>query len=66
MEGFMPKQEAHEVADFLFWLVGEITETYDTASSDVAGIAYCLCRISFEILTVHGVDKEGTRETHAG
>lgn len=50
--GFMPQDDSHEVADFLYWLMAEKDQVRYTSSSDVAGIAYCLCHLSFEILTV--------------
>lgn len=52
VEGYMPKDEANEVADFLYWVVAGDTEVRYTSSSDVAGIAHCLINLSFEILTV--------------
>ena len=45
-----------EVADFLHWLVAKKDQAQYTSSSDVAGIAYCLCHLSFEILTVENFD----------
>ena len=50
--GFMPQDDSHEVADLLYWLIAEKDQVWYTSSSDVAGIAYCLCHLSFEILTV--------------
>lgn len=52
VEGYMPKDEANEVADFLYWVVAGDTEVRYTSSSDVAGIAHCLINLGFEILTV--------------
>lgn len=50
--GFMPQDDSHDVADLLYWLLAEKHQVGYTSSSDVAGIAYCLCHLSFEILTV--------------
>ena len=61
--GFMPQQECHEVADSLHWIIAQNTETHFTSSSDVAGIAYCLCRLSFEILSVENFGQGPVRDT---
>lgn len=54
-DGFMPTGDVGMMTDFLFWLVGETSETYWTSSSDVAGVAYCLTFLGFDILRVKGL-----------
>ena len=54
-DGFMPSGDAPMMVDFLFWLIGETTETYTTSSSDVAGVAYCLTFLGFDTLGVEGL-----------
>ncbi|CZR65888.1 uncharacterized protein PAC_15788 [Phialocephala subalpina] len=54
-DGFMPSGDAPMMVDFLFWLIGETSETYTTSSSDVAGVAYCLTFLGFDILGVEGL-----------
>ena len=63
LEGLMPKNEAPQVADFFYWLVAQTSETYYTSSSDLAGIAYCMCRLSFEILKIENFGQPSARET---
>ncbi|KAF2113305.1 kinase-like domain-containing protein [Lophiotrema nucula] len=48
----MPKDDANEVANFLYWVIAGSSDKLDTSSTDVAGIAYCLTHLGFEILSV--------------
>ena len=52
--GDMPSEEAAGVAEFLYWILCRDDEdkVHYTSSSDIAGIALCLTRMSFEILNV--------------
>jgi hypothetical protein len=52
MGGYMIRDEASDVADFLYWLFAGDTEKFTTPSSDVTGIAVCLAHLSFEIFDV--------------
>jgi hypothetical protein len=54
-DGFMPPGDAALVVDFLFWLLAETSEIYTTSSSDVAGVAYTLTFLGFDILRVEGL-----------
>jgi hypothetical protein len=61
----MPKEEANEVADVLYWIVcgkDDATVRY-TSSSDVAGMALCLTNLSFEILRVENFGPAPTSST---
>ncbi|KAH8748077.1 hypothetical protein F5882DRAFT_422203 [Hyaloscypha sp. PMI_1271] len=58
-DGFMPSGDAPMMVDFLFWLIGETSETYTTSSSDVAGVAYCLTSLGFDTLGVEGLPNIG-------
>jgi hypothetical protein len=51
----MPLGEAREITRFLYWLLAEDSDSFTTSSSDVAGIAHCLSRVGFDILSVSGI-----------
>lgn len=61
--GFIREDEAFEIADFLYWLLAGDAEVRHTSSSDVAGIAYCLVHLSFEILSLSGFGAVVERDT---
>lgn len=54
LTGTIPPQDAKEVADFLYWLLAGQSTCFQTSSSDLAGIAYCLSSIGFDLLSVEG------------
>ncbi|OAL45383.1 hypothetical protein IQ07DRAFT_684306 [Pyrenochaeta sp. DS3sAY3a] len=54
LTGTIPPQDAKEVADFLYWLLAGQSTSFQTSSSDLAGIAYCLSSIGFDLLSVEG------------
>jgi hypothetical protein len=47
--------EVREVTRFLYWLLAENSDSFTTSSSDVAGLAHCLFRVEFDILSVSGI-----------
>ena len=51
-EGYIPDSDFREVVIFLQWLLADTAEEMTTPSSDVAGIAVCLSRMTFDILRV--------------
>ncbi|KAE9369889.1 hypothetical protein N431DRAFT_427969 [Stipitochalara longipes BDJ] len=57
-DGVMPIGEARETTRFLYWLLAENSSLFTTSSSDVAGIAHCLSRVGFDILSVSGIIDE--------
>jgi len=65
INGSMPKEEATEVADLLFWILcGDVdTVIRYTSSSDIAGIVICLTSMSFEILSVENFGSPPTTTT---
>lgn len=52
VQGFMPVSETPALADFFYWLLAKNEEEYHTSSSDIAAIASCLCKLSFQVLSV--------------
>lgn len=54
MSGFMHRDDSHLVIDFLVWFLGRNGHEFFTVSSDIAGMAFCLCKLGFEILNVEG------------
>ena len=42
LNGLMPGSEAKPMEDFLIWLLSDLTDTFVTSSSDIAGVAACL------------------------
>jgi hypothetical protein len=54
LTGTIPPQDAREVAEFLYWLLAGQSKSFRTSSSDLAGIAYCLSYIGFDLLSVEG------------
>lgn len=63
MQGYIPMTEASDISNFLYWLLTQDAEDYYTSSSDLAGIACCLCYLSFDILAVEGFHALYSRET---
>jgi len=55
VDGLMPAGEASEMAEFLTWLLAGDSEEYVTNSSDVAGVATCLSKLGFTILSIRGL-----------
>jgi hypothetical protein len=54
-DGVMPMGEAREATRLLYWLLAENSDSFTTSSSDIAGIAHCLSRTGFDILSVDGI-----------
>ncbi|KAI0193902.1 hypothetical protein F4808DRAFT_354985 [Astrocystis sublimbata] len=54
LNGHFPHSESRHVLDFLLWLLGTTDTTFRTSSSDVAGIAACLCYLGMDIIGVEG------------
>lgn len=54
LSGTLPPLDAKEVAHFLYWLLAGDSACFQTSSSDLAGIAYCLSHTGFDLLSVHG------------
>jgi hypothetical protein len=52
LDGFIPRSEATEVSQFLYWLLASRSDTFRTSSSDIAGIAKCLSMSGFDPLGV--------------
>jgi hypothetical protein len=63
MQGYVRQAEVSDISNFLYWLLTQDSEDYYTSSSDLAGIACCLCHLSFDILSVEGFDALYSRET---
>ncbi|KAK7960325.1 hypothetical protein PG988_011539 [Apiospora saccharicola] len=63
IQGHMPASETQQVSNFLFWLINDKTEVYHTSSSDLAAIEYCLCSLSFEVLSIENFGPPLGRET---
>jgi hypothetical protein len=56
LDGLLPEGDVPHLVRLLYWLLTDaFTDTYVTASSDVAGIAYCLSRLCIDILGVSGL-----------
>ncbi|KAI9663293.1 MAG: hypothetical protein M1821_008341 [Bathelium mastoideum] len=56
MDGFMPEGESKPMEDFLVWLLSDVTDTFTTASSDIAAAGSCLVSLGIDVLTVHGLE----------
>ncbi|KAH8728536.1 hypothetical protein GQ44DRAFT_824316 [Phaeosphaeriaceae sp. PMI808] len=54
LAGTIPPQDVREVVEFLDWLLAGQTKSFHTSSSDLAGIAYCLSQVGFDVLSVEG------------
>ena len=52
--GHIPVMESKHVEEFLVWLLGTNDLDFKTMSSDIAGIAVCLCDLGIDILHVLG------------
>jgi len=52
--GHIPPAESNTVEAFLVWLLGGNEACFHTMSSDVAGIAFCLRDLGFDIIDVQG------------
>jgi hypothetical protein len=61
LPGTAPVNESHHINEFLTWLLSGHSEEFNTASSDVAGIAVCLNHLGFDTLAVHGMDSVPAR-----
>ena len=53
--GYAPLSEAHQMRDFLVWLLLRNDTEFTTESSDVAGVAACLSHVAFDLLEVQGL-----------
>ncbi|KAF5984642.1 hypothetical protein FCOIX_2531 [Fusarium coicis] len=54
LPGYMPASDAPHIEAFVLWLLGSNTDSFETVSSDVAGVATCLCSLGIDVLSVEG------------
>jgi len=52
--GHVPPAESKHLEGFLLWLLATNDTCFNTPSSDIPGIAVCLCDLGFDILHVQG------------
>ena len=54
LPGYIANQEIKYMVDFLDWFFSGESETFQTTSSDVCGVALCLIEIGYDILSTEG------------
>ncbi|KAK3998209.1 hypothetical protein QBC44DRAFT_376070 [Cladorrhinum sp. PSN332] len=53
--GLIPSGDTPYMVRFLVWLVTDKSDLFQTSSSDVAGVAWCLSKLGADVLGVHGL-----------
>ncbi|KAF4995924.1 hypothetical protein FDECE_12653 [Fusarium decemcellulare] len=64
LPGYMPASETPHMEQFILWLLGTNDSCFETVSSDVAGVAACLCVLGIDILQVEGGGFARTTRSH--
>lgn len=54
LNGHFPATESQHMEEFLLWLLSTNESCFTTSSSDVAGVAVCLCNLGIDLLNVEG------------
>ncbi|KAK2136104.1 hypothetical protein NOF04DRAFT_1338287 [Fusarium oxysporum II5] len=54
LPGYMPASDTPHIEAFVLWLLRSNTDSFETVSSDVAGVATCLCSLGIDVLSVEG------------